>query len=477
MPPSDDFRAALRAGKVEEAFLLAMGRATQLNVTTWVVPAGQELALVQPGPRPGWCLRTRINLLQGDIENEVGDRFLREPNYQELRQFHQTQVGKGSDIVAQNIESLRRLFGVMQALYSTPATADLEATTAEALESVTESEAFLLPSADWATLADLSPEAVARETAPPAVASPRPGASSELAEEELAEEWAVEQSAPAWPSEEPEPPGSALDPEAATGLEDLAAPAREPEPELEPLVVPDPWQEQQAQPELPPAALDDCEPAELESLELEPFEPEPTAPDATRNHPPEAAAPLTFSWDDLAAVTATAATAPAPPSPLDTLEPIIEADLEALFRDLEAQEPADPSEEPEPELEVPEPVSTADDPAWEDFVAFVEADRPEPSPRPELSPDLAESTEWGEWFADDAASERPPEVPLPEFPEAETLPLPRAREEDWEAFTPEPFAPNPEPPWDHLEEEHDFFTANFLIDEPTTGQQPPATDR
>ncbi|WP_017305836.1 hypothetical protein [Spirulina subsalsa] len=118
MPLSDEFKKALQEGKIQEAFVLALSRAVELNITTWVATSEDD-----PDPtisashlKPGDRLRTHINLIQGDIENEIGDRFVQDSAYQELRRFHFDQAIEGNHIISQNIQSLQQLFTVLHAI-------------------------------------------------------------------------------------------------------------------------------------------------------------------------------------------------------------------------------------------------------------------------------------------------------------------------------------------------------------------------
>ncbi len=77
MAASDDFKEQLKAGKIVEALALALSEAIELQVTTWV-SSDQETDI-----KPGQRLRTRINLLEGDIENEIGKQFIGNSPYRE----------------------------------------------------------------------------------------------------------------------------------------------------------------------------------------------------------------------------------------------------------------------------------------------------------------------------------------------------------------------------------------------------------
>lgn len=72
----------------------------QLEIVTWVAHEGDTTH------KAGNRLKTTINLIDGDIENELGADFLQGSPYAELRGFHETQVGKGSETIANNLKTL-----------------------------------------------------------------------------------------------------------------------------------------------------------------------------------------------------------------------------------------------------------------------------------------------------------------------------------------------------------------------------------
>jgi hypothetical protein len=121
MASSDDFREQLKAGNITEALALALSEAVELKITTWVASAedGVEAAEAKPGHR----LHTRINMIEGDIENEIGEEFLGYGRYRELRQFHLDQVAEGNKIIQNNLKSLQKLFEVLVAMRYGSATA------------------------------------------------------------------------------------------------------------------------------------------------------------------------------------------------------------------------------------------------------------------------------------------------------------------------------------------------------------------
>ncbi len=114
---SNEFREQLKqvnpdnTNAIFEALQLALTEAVELEITTWVEPTNSDRPSTPA--KPGHRLRTRINLVDGDIDNEVGSRFLNSGPYAELRDFHAIQVRQSRAIVRQNLDSLQTLVGVL----------------------------------------------------------------------------------------------------------------------------------------------------------------------------------------------------------------------------------------------------------------------------------------------------------------------------------------------------------------------------
>jgi hypothetical protein len=112
MTSSDEFRKALRAGKLTDAFVLAMSKAHQLNITTSI--AFPEKNSSQSATSSS--LRTRLDLVEGKIDNEIDEQFLGNPLYQQVQQFHRQQVNRGHHTIAQNLETLQQMFRLLVTL-------------------------------------------------------------------------------------------------------------------------------------------------------------------------------------------------------------------------------------------------------------------------------------------------------------------------------------------------------------------------
>ncbi|MFE1746552.1 hypothetical protein [Coleofasciculus sp. H7-2] len=115
MGVSNEFKAQLKAGKIVEALTLALSEAIELEITTWVSSADSDTSagVRTDQPLSGHCMRTRINIVDGDIENEVGSEFLNSGPYNELREFHLQQVQEGREIIQENLANLQQLFTVL----------------------------------------------------------------------------------------------------------------------------------------------------------------------------------------------------------------------------------------------------------------------------------------------------------------------------------------------------------------------------
>ncbi len=120
MAISDDFKEKLKAGKIVDALTLALGEAVELEITTWVSsPTSEAKTSLEGDHPPADCrMRTRINIVEGEIDNEVGSKFIGNGPYTELRQFHMEQVQQGRQTIQQNLENLQQLFTVLTSTLS-----------------------------------------------------------------------------------------------------------------------------------------------------------------------------------------------------------------------------------------------------------------------------------------------------------------------------------------------------------------------
>lgn len=118
MTAIEQFRAKLAAGEINEALTLAMSEAMELKVTTWVASSSNPNSLHES--QPGYRWQTRIDIVGGEVENEIGSEFIKNPAYSELQKLHLEQVQQGREFLIANLETLQ----AMLAICNDPLTAD-----------------------------------------------------------------------------------------------------------------------------------------------------------------------------------------------------------------------------------------------------------------------------------------------------------------------------------------------------------------
>jgi hypothetical protein len=124
MATSEEFKREFKAGNFDRALKLALTEAIELKITTWVMPADADGFDRHEQAKPGDRMYTRINIIDGDIENEIGSRFLNGGPYSELREFHLDQVKQGRNIINRNLQNLQKLFNAFAAVMNGEAASD-----------------------------------------------------------------------------------------------------------------------------------------------------------------------------------------------------------------------------------------------------------------------------------------------------------------------------------------------------------------
>ncbi len=95
------FQSKLKENKnFGDALVEVFSDLVELEIVTWVAHEGDTTH------KAGNRLKTTINLIDGDIENEIGADFLQGSPYAELRSFHEIQVEKGAETIANNLKTL-----------------------------------------------------------------------------------------------------------------------------------------------------------------------------------------------------------------------------------------------------------------------------------------------------------------------------------------------------------------------------------
>ncbi len=111
MTSSEDFKQAIREGNISEAFLVAMSNAPELNITTKIITADGQRVDADQSQLDNY-LSTHINLIEGKVENEIGEKLTGD-RYSEIKQFHLQQVTQGHQTIQHNLISLQKMFQLM----------------------------------------------------------------------------------------------------------------------------------------------------------------------------------------------------------------------------------------------------------------------------------------------------------------------------------------------------------------------------
>jgi hypothetical protein len=110
MTPLEEFKEKVKAGEMFDALAIAMSESIELNITTSVASSKKEGI---DETQPGYRMRTRINLVDGEVDNEIGREFITNPAYAELQKLHLEQVKQGREILLNNLASLQSMFAML----------------------------------------------------------------------------------------------------------------------------------------------------------------------------------------------------------------------------------------------------------------------------------------------------------------------------------------------------------------------------
>ena len=131
MTPLEEFQAKVKAGAIFEALAIAMSEAIELEITTSIALTTDRQS------ESAWDssaqMQTRINLIEGKIENEISREFANNPAYAQLQKLHLDQVKHGRELIINNLASLQSMLAI------------LNDTQSEIQQIAAESEAKLLP--------------------------------------------------------------------------------------------------------------------------------------------------------------------------------------------------------------------------------------------------------------------------------------------------------------------------------------------
>jgi hypothetical protein len=110
MISSAEFQHKLRSGQIYDALALVVQETVELEITTQMNE--------DPDPdrsADGEYLRTRINLLTGNIQNEVGKNVVTSPNFLKLQQLHLDQLAVSQQGVRGYLEQIQSILAILPA--------------------------------------------------------------------------------------------------------------------------------------------------------------------------------------------------------------------------------------------------------------------------------------------------------------------------------------------------------------------------
>lgn len=108
MISSAEFQQKLRSGQIYEALALVVQETIELEITTRLAQQPQG-----NGSEDGVYLRTKISLLTGNIQNEVGKNVVTNPNFQQLQQLHIEQLLANQRSVQGYLEQIHSILAIL----------------------------------------------------------------------------------------------------------------------------------------------------------------------------------------------------------------------------------------------------------------------------------------------------------------------------------------------------------------------------
>ena len=101
----EEIKAKIKAGEIDEAMSIAISEAMKLEIIT-------SVSEVEPQISPPY-LRTFIDLLKNEIEYQMSDQLLNHNSSNYIQKVHLEQVQQGNERILKNVESLQKMFSVL----------------------------------------------------------------------------------------------------------------------------------------------------------------------------------------------------------------------------------------------------------------------------------------------------------------------------------------------------------------------------
>lgn len=109
MISSQEFQQKLQAGKIHEALALVVRDASELDITTQIT----EASISSSQSSGSEYLRTKINLLTGDVQNEVGKGLVtNNDTYHQLQQLHIDRIVASHRLIQGYLDRIKAILAV-----------------------------------------------------------------------------------------------------------------------------------------------------------------------------------------------------------------------------------------------------------------------------------------------------------------------------------------------------------------------------
>jgi hypothetical protein len=118
-----EFRASIRNRNFGEALALIVANMAELRIETFVEDendSADAASISDYQGLPGKRMITSINLLDGDIKNIIGNRFVRDETYGSVCEYHREQIVSGMQIIRDNIDTLKHAIQSLRELADQP---------------------------------------------------------------------------------------------------------------------------------------------------------------------------------------------------------------------------------------------------------------------------------------------------------------------------------------------------------------------
>jgi hypothetical protein len=130
MISSTEFQQTLQSGKIHQALAILVRDATELDITTRL----KEDSTTDGQTGNNGYLRTKINLLTGEIQNEVSKDILASGNsYLKLQQLHHDRIVASDRIVQGYLSQLKAILASLPPTVAQPPKVEADRSTSDAL--------------------------------------------------------------------------------------------------------------------------------------------------------------------------------------------------------------------------------------------------------------------------------------------------------------------------------------------------------